>query len=93
MGYSTKGELPQIIGEAPTGVNTMSSGYMGVGSVSGALYNANQQVYGYGAEASKQLNYQVKSCFDASRCSPAYYRTDDIVIPSSITMYWIIKAF
>lgn len=78
IGYSTPGQLPKIYGEIGNYWTTAASG---------AFY-ANYSSLG----SEKNDPHGIANTrFDASRCSSAYIRSDNIVIPNSLTMHWVIK--
>lgn len=78
IGYSTLGQLPNIYGEIGNYWTTAASGAFYANS--GALGSEKNEPHGI-----------ANTRFDASRCSSAYARSDNIVIPNSLTMHWVIK--
>ncbi len=78
MGYVSKGELPAITGN--------TGGCVGNASPGGVFYQGVQAGTAGGGSGRFYVNQ-----FNASRSSPAYWRTDDIVIPFSVIVLFMIK--
>ena len=83
LGNSTSGQLPNI-----TGYMAPHGGARGANGVfSGAFYNTGVQEES-GASISGSGG---RWGFDASRVSSAYSRNDNIVIPSCLWLFYVIK--
>lgn len=81
MGYISKGELPKITGV----VNAPIYGALTVPN--GVFYNPGYNWTTLRGDAASHP----PTAFDASRSSSAYWRTDDIVIPYSVIVLFMIK--
>ncbi|MBR2008286.1 MAG: hypothetical protein IKA01_09990 [Alistipes sp.] len=78
LGYMDDGQLPRIYGTVDTGV--------GHGHSTGAFYQSSTHTY-----AGLYANTNYVSTFDASRCSSAYSRGDNFVIPRRLNVNYVIK--
>lgn len=86
-GYTTTGELPNIYGHI---------GNLNLKNLTGnSFYNGALSYAGFQHEWSG-FNQTTETCignitFDAHNSKTAYVRNDNMVIPSSVVMYWCIK--
>ena len=85
FGNTTEGSLPKITGSASFAGD---SSIMRTNSiVSGCFYKG--QARGYSPQRANTSGNDL--AFDAYRCSTAYSRDDNKVIPYGIHVYWCIK--
>ena len=86
-GYATTGELPNIYGHI---------GNLNLKNLtSNSFYNGALSYTSFQHEWSG-FNHTIETCignitFDAHNSKTAYVRNDNMVIPSSVVMYWCIK--
>lgn len=82
FGNTTDGSLPQITGSI---IATNTRGF--ATAADGCFYLGNKT----GTMSTNSPNERSNVYMDASRCSSAYSRTDNKVIPYGIHVYWCIK--
>ena len=78
LGYMDDGQLPAINGQS----NATTEG----GMATGCFYSYSKTNSQYYVAANRAV-----LCFDASRCSSAYSRSDNFVIPRRLNVNYIIK--
>lgn len=83
LGYMDDGQLPNITG----GISNYAN--FGALSNNSALYSGGTA--SWGAMSASQQTHNENIYFDASRCSSAYSRSDNFVIPRRLNVNYVIK--
>lgn len=87
VGHSDTGQLPNITGE----YFPLNMGFPNGTYGTGALYESGNGTRKHVGQSSNNYNNTKTIGFDASRSKSAYSRSDNIVIPACIWVFYVIK--